>query len=205
MDFRLITDDKNVIKSDGFGMVNMIHNQFFVKDGEAWYRDKTREITVRDLIREVSMTLGIWEDGWKDNGTLDEVLADNLQYGTENKNGVIALIYTAMWGFADIRQWYIDLMREKKKRDWIPCNERMPEERNSIFAKYKGTNKWKTGMFEKCSNHVHVMVKLEDGEMVGTIGHTEDGKWKFRGMLDNYNCKAIAWMNFPSPYSRKEI
>lgn len=26
--------------------------------------------------------------------------------------------------------------------NWIPVTERMPEEQESIFAKYKGTDKW---------------------------------------------------------------
>lgn len=34
-------------------------------------------------------------------------------------------------------------------KDWILCNERLLEERDSIFAKFKGTDKWKNGMFEK--------------------------------------------------------
>lgn len=34
---------------------------------------------------------------------------------------------------------------------WIPVSEQLPEERDSIFAKLKGTDKWKTGMFEKTS------------------------------------------------------
>ena len=32
---------------------------------------------------------------------------------------------------------------------WIPVNERMPIEYDSIFAAHKGTDKWKNGMFEK--------------------------------------------------------
>ena len=32
---------------------------------------------------------------------------------------------------------------------WIPCNEKMPEEHDSIFTKLKGTDKWSNAMFEK--------------------------------------------------------
>lgn len=29
------------------------------------------------------------------------------------------------------------------KNRWIPLSEKMPEERDSMFAKFKGTSKWK--------------------------------------------------------------
>ena len=36
-----------------------------------------------------------------------------------------------------------------KATNWIPVSERLPEEHDSIFAKFKGTDNWKRGMFEK--------------------------------------------------------
>ena len=36
-----------------------------------------------------------------------------------------------------------------KSTNWIPVSERLPEEHDSIFAKFKGTDNWKRGMFEK--------------------------------------------------------
>lgn len=46
----------------------------------------------------------------------------------------------------------VDLEEEKMENGWIPVNERMPEEHNSIFAKFKGTDNWKKGMFKKHPN-----------------------------------------------------
>lgn len=47
---------------------------------------------------------------------------------------------------------------------WIPCSSgRLPEERESIFAKYKGTDKWNDAMFEKISDVVNVTVTDEEG------------------------------------------
>lgn len=46
---------------------------------------------------------------------------------------------------------------------WIPVNERMPIEYDSIFAALKGTDKWKNGMFEKTSKNVLVTVVCGDG------------------------------------------
>ena len=60
--------------------------------------------------------------------------------------------------------------------DWIPCSERLPEESESIFAKYKGTEKWKDNMFEKMSDEVNVAIEKEDGKWLTMHAHTVDGK-----------------------------
>lgn len=39
----------------------------------------------------------------------------------------------------------------------------MPEERESIFARFKGTDKWQDVMFEKTSRKVEVTVEDEGG------------------------------------------
>lgn len=44
---------------------------------------------------------------------------------------------------------YIENMDDEKENGWIPVKERLPEEHDSIFAKFKGTDNWKRGMFEK--------------------------------------------------------
>ena len=31
---------------------------------------------------------------------------------------------------------------------WIPVSEEMPEERDSMFAKFKGTSKWKNDLLK---------------------------------------------------------
>lgn len=61
--------------------------------------------------------------------------------------------------------------------DWIPVAERMPEERDTIFAKLKGTDKWKRGMFEKMSDDVRVVIKYPDGHRRVHHSYTVDGKW----------------------------
>ena len=62
-------------------------------------------------------------------------------------------------------------------KKWIPVSERMPEERDTIFAKLKGTDKWKRGMFEKMSDDVRVVVKYPDGHRRVHHSYTVDGKW----------------------------
>ena len=47
---------------------------------------------------------------------------------------------------------------------WIPATKRLPEEYDSMFAKYKGTKKWNKSMFGKTSCDVIVTVEFADGK-----------------------------------------
>lgn len=86
---------------------------------------------------------------------------------------------------------------------WIPVSERLPEERNSIFAKYKGTDKWKTGMFVKISKTVIVTVDYPSGDKFTKSAHTVDGIWKLNECV-LFDGKVIAWMPLPEPYRESE-
>ena len=86
----------------------------------------------------------------------------------------------------------------QKEHGWIPVDERLPEEHDSIFAKLKGTEHWKKGMFEKTSDYVLVTVKYDDGTILVRQAHTIDGRWKTD--IKFLNGKVIAWMPFPEPY-----
>ena len=90
---------------------------------------------------------------------------------------------------------------EEYNGGWIMCDVKMPEERDSIFAQFKGTDKWKNSMFERMSEFVNATVEFEDGtRMVKTL-HTVDGKWHIgSGFL---KCKVIAWQPLPQPYQPK--
>ena len=95
MELRKICDDPNDMAA-----WEMAHNMMFVKDREAWYRDFEREIPLLDLVREI-YEKHAGEDGLTqdmeelDGETLDEILADNLQYG----------FYQTAWGAAELREW----------------------------------------------------------------------------------------------------
>lgn len=101
MKFRRICDD-----TSNMGQYELAHNHVFVREGEAWYRDYDREISLRDLMREICAKHAAPADADKmDNETLDEVLHDNLQFGTDELEGVFALLNMTLWGMADIREW----------------------------------------------------------------------------------------------------
>ncbi len=91
---------KNDVKE--MGMLDLSHNQVFVKDREAWYRDFDMEITARDLAQAMFARNGI--ECPSDNEEFDEYMLELLQDGYETIDGMIALYYNALWAFADVRE-----------------------------------------------------------------------------------------------------
>lgn len=92
--------------------------------------------------------------------------------------------------------------KRKKENEWILTSERMPEERESMFAKRKGTKDWKPGMFEKISRDVLVTVRYNDGRVAVEYAHTVDGKWKLTTQVIPKT--VIAWRYFPEPYEEEK-
>ena len=87
---------------------------------------------------------------------------------------------------------------------WIPVEDGLPEEHDSIFAKFKGTDMWSNAMFEKSSDKVNVTFEFEDGTRKSGTSYTIDGKWK----CEKGNCavkrKVIAWRPLLEPYKPKK-
>lgn len=82
-------------------------------------------------------------------------------------------------------------------RKWIPCSERLPEEHDSIFSRFYGTEKWRDAMFRKTSKTVIITVEHLDGTRQTAPCHTIDGEWNqsIKGMG-----KVLAWMPLPEPW-----
>lgn len=86
----------------------------------------------------------------------------------------------------------------KVEPEWIPCSERLPEETESIFAKFYGTDKWCSSMMRKRSKRVIVTVEYPDGERQTDVASTSDGRW-----VDSVSVvkrKVLAWMPLPPIY-----
>lgn len=99
MIFRKICNDTSTMSA-----TELAHNFVFVKNMEAWYRDFDREIPVRDLMREICAKHAAPADADElTDEELDEILYDNLQFGTDDLEGVFALLYMALFGMADVR------------------------------------------------------------------------------------------------------
>lgn len=97
-----------------------------------------------------------------------------------------------------LEQLQDDLEQDEKENGWIPVSERLPEEHDSIFAKFKGTDNWKRGMFEKTSKYVIATVVFDDGTVLVEQAHTTDGIWRTDKKV--LGGTVVAWMNFPDPY-----
>ena len=63
-------------------------------------------------------------------------------------------------------------------QEWIPVSDRLPPEYDTIFAKLKGSDKWRDSMFEKQSEDVRVVWLFEDGTRKVGHSYTVDGVWE---------------------------
>ena len=66
---------------------------------------------------------------------------------------------------SDVKE-IIEQLAAECENGWIPCSERMPKEHESMFAKFKGTVKWKNYMFENTSDEVMLIGILFDGSHI---------------------------------------
>lgn len=81
--------------------------------------------------------------------------------------------------------------------DWISVKDKLPEEKESIFAKLKGTDKWSKSMFERKSDKVIVMLELGDGSIIYDASYMVDGRWKCEKEHIFAKVKVIAWKPLP--------
>ena len=74
---------------------------------------------------------------------------------------------------------------------WIPCSERLPEEKDAGILKKLGTS--------KRSEYVLATVEVK-GERMTVTACTYDGKWDWNMKYAFPDYKIIAWMPLPEPY-----
>jgi len=78
---------------------------------------------------------------------------------------------------------------------WIPCSERMPEEKDAGILKKLGT--------KKRSEYVLATVEV-NGERMTVTACTYDGMWHWDKKYAFPNYKVIAWMPLPECYRGEE-
>ena len=61
--------------------------------------------------------------------------------------------------------------------NWISVKDRLPEEHESIFHKFLGTQKWSSAMWQQESDKVLVCVSFPDGTSVVTTGCLHNSDW----------------------------
>ena len=82
-------------------------------------------------------------------------------------------------------------------QEWIPVTERLPDEHESLFARYKGTDKWRNAMFTTISDRVIVCAEYENGKRIVKTANTVDGVWKVKDIF--FPCRVTHWMPMPHP------
>ena len=120
----------------------------------------------------------------------------------------------------DVREKLIDLILDEKRYDpkkgsftayladylinngitaqeWIPVTDRLPDEHESLFARYKGTDKWRNAMFTTISDRVIVCAEYENGKRIVKTANTVDGVWKVKDIFSP--CRVTHWMPMPHP------
>ena len=82
-------------------------------------------------------------------------------------------------------------------QDWVSVKDRLPDERESLFARYNGTDKWRNAMFTTISDYVIVCAEYENGKRIVKTANTVDGVWKVKNIF--CPCKVTHWMPLPHP------
>ena len=78
---------------------------------------------------------------------------------------------------------------------WIPCKERLPEEKDAGILKKLGT--------EKRSEYVLATVEV-NGERMTVTACTYDGKWDWNMKYAFPDFKIVAWRELPEPYKGEQ-
>lgn len=94
-------------------VLELPYNDCYVKDRQAMYRDYDTDMLARDLIRAAYK--GRKEDMppelYTDDGAFDEIMYDNLQFGVETFDGIMAMLYRQLWSKAEMREVLLDIAK----------------------------------------------------------------------------------------------
>lgn len=128
-----------------------------------------------------------------------EALNDKMDMNLQNQIGG----YNNGWN--DCLFYFIDIIKKQPKvGEWIPVTERLPEEHESAFAKYYGTDQWNNALWRTKSKEVLVSIEYNSGNRNVTTSCTMDGKWLIERRRVLHDLKVIAWMPLPDPMKEEE-
>lgn len=87
------------------GILALIHNCVFIKDGEVWYRDFEREIPLMELARNLNKAYGDSEASTMNDEAFSDKMYDDSQFKPEEDiDSFIATFYMALVGMAENRE-----------------------------------------------------------------------------------------------------
>lgn len=119
---------------------------------------------------------------------IDAINCDITVTGRQNAELVAATIGT----FVDRIK---ALPSAQPEQIWIPCSERLPEEKSAGNLKQMG--------FEKRSEYVLATIEVQGERMTAKVC-TWDGKWHWNMKYAFPDFKVVAWMPLPEPYKEGE-
>ena len=127
-------------------MTELALNQVFVEDGWAWYRKGPEdECSVCDLIRGAAAKGLDLEDIELDPNLTDEelgdVMLDWLQFGEKTPEGVLAILYRALWAMAEVRERLREA-RESLRNDPLTPEQLLELEGEPVWLGGDGLNRW---------------------------------------------------------------
>ena len=96
----------------------------------------------------------------------------------------------------DLAEDALALLKGQEKQ-WISVEDGLPQERDTIFAKLYGTDKWKNTMFRKMSDDVRVVKVFPDGTRKVHHDYTVDGVWESERKGSDVYGRVSHWM--PNP------
>lgn len=87
-------------------MCELAYNDCYVKDRQAMYRDYDTDMSSRNLIRSAykARHKDMPTEFWEDDESFDEIMLDNLQYGIDTFDGIMAMLYQQIWSKAEMRE-----------------------------------------------------------------------------------------------------
>lgn len=87
------------------GILALIRNCVFIKDGEVWYRDFEREIPLMELARNLNKAYGDSEASTMNDEAFSDKMYDDSQFKLEEDiDSFIATFYMALIGMAENRE-----------------------------------------------------------------------------------------------------
>lgn len=94
-------------------MCELAYNDCYVKDQQAMYRNYSIDMSARDFVRAIyrSQNWGMPYDFWYDDDFFDEIMLDNLQYGYDTFQGIVAILYQQIWSKSEMREVLIQVAK----------------------------------------------------------------------------------------------
>ena len=124
-----------------------------------------------------------------DADALMKDICDSLDQMTD-----IGIAVDGDWLWAKLNDAIDNAPTIEPERRWIPCSERLPDEKDAGILKKLGT--------EKRSEYVLATVEVK-GERMTVTACTYDGRWDWNMKYAFPDFKVVAWMPLPEPYKER--